>query len=192
MKVKILKKQRLLSGFFDVDVATVQFEKFEGGFSAPVKRYNLLRGEAVAALIYLQDVKRLVLIRQFRYADYVHRGQGWIEEIVAGVIDEGESPIECVKRETIEETGYEIEDFRHIASVYSTPGITTERIHIYLGLANSSDLKHSGGGLDVEHEDIQILEWAVDEARQKLMRGELEDAKTILALQYFFLHGEAE
>ena len=189
MQVKILEKQRLLSGFFDVDVAMVQFEKFDGGFSAPVKRYNLLRGEAVAALIYLQDVKRLVLIRQFRYADYAHRCQGWIEEIVAGVIDEGESPLECIRRETIEETGYEVNEFQHIASVYSTPGITTERVHIYLGIANSSDLKHSGGGLDVEHEDIQLLEWTTEEAKDKLMQGKLEDAKTILAMQYFFLQG---
>lgn len=187
MEVKILQQERLLSGFFNVDVATVRYEKFSGGMSAPVKRYNLNRGEAVAALIYLQDVQRLVLIRQFRYADFVHGGSGWIDEIAAGVVDEGESPLECVKRETIEETGYEVNDFRLISSVYSTPGITSERIHIYLGVANSNDLKHKGGGLDTEHEDIKLLEWSPEEARHRLIQGQLVDAKTILALQYFFL-----
>lgn len=187
MQVKIIDKKRLLSGFFDVDVATIRFEKFAGGLSAPVKRYNLKRSEAVAALIYVQDIQRLLLIRQFRYADYVHRGKGWITEIVAGVIDPGETPLECVRRETLEEIGYEVNAFQPIASVYSTPGITTERIHIFLGLANSNDRKNDGGGLNVEHEDIQLIEWTIEEAREHLLTGTLEDAKTILALQYFFL-----
>lgn len=191
MDVKIHKNERVLSGFFDVDVATLQYEKFDGTFSQSVIRYNLERPEAVAVLIYLQDKDKLLLIRQFRYADYARRTRGWIDEIVAGVIDKGETPLACARRETIEETGYEIHNYEHIASVYSTPGITTELVHIYLGLANSTDLKHTGGGLDEEHEDIKLIELTRQEAWDRLKNKTFIDAKTILSLQYFFLNNMA-
>ena len=185
MNVKIQEREVILDDYFNVDVATLQYEKFDGKFSEPVRRYNLNRPEAVAILVYLTDVKRLVLIKQFRYADFARRNQGWLVEIVAGIMDEEESALECARRETIEETGYEIQNFEHIASVYSTPGITTEFVHIYLGIGTSADLKHEGGGLDEEHEDIQLIELTPEEAKQMLLEKQIMDAKTILALQYF-------
>ena len=187
MEVKILNIERILDDFFQVDSARLQFEKFSGGWSAPVRRLNLERGEAVAVLIYLKDVDKFVLIRQFRYAAHVACADGWIDEIVAGVLDD-EDPLACAKRECIEESGYEIDDFRLIASVFSTPGITTERVHIFLGLCESTDKKYSGGGLDEEHEDIQLVELSREDARKRLDNGGFNDGKTILALQYFFLN----
>lgn len=187
MDVKILSKERILDDFFQVDSARLQFEKFSGGWSTPVRRLNLERGEAVAVLIYLEDVDKIVLIRQFRYAAFLAGSDGWIDEIVAGVQDE-QDPLACAKRECIEESGYEISRFRLIASVFSTPGITTERIHIYLGICQSADKKYPGGGLDEEHEDIQIMELATEEVRKRLENGAFNDCKTILALQYFFLN----
>ena len=98
MKVKILEKQRLLDDFFQVDAARLQFEKFDGTWSEPVRRLNLDRGEAVAVLVYLRDRDCFVLVRQFRYALF-HKGEeAWLEEIVAGVLDD-ESPQECARRE---------------------------------------------------------------------------------------------
>lgn len=187
MKVKILERKRLLDNFFQIDVATLQYEKFSGGWSQAVKRFNVERGEAVAALIYLTDVQRLILIRQFRFAVYERTGDGWIDEIVAGVIDAGESPLECIRRECIEEAGYEINDFKKIAQFYSTPGITTEKIHLFIGYGTSADKKHSGGGLEEEHEDIQLIELTPQQAYEKILNGKFEDGKTILALEHFFL-----
>ncbi len=189
MDVKILKEERILDDFFQVDSVQLQFEKFSGGLSAPVRRLNLERGEAVAVLIYLRDTDKFILIRQFRYAAYAADGDGWIDEIVAGVLDE-EDPLSCARRECIEESGYEIDDFRLIASVFSTPGITTERVHIYLGLCRSTDKKYPGGGLDEEHEDIRIVELGRREAKRRLQEKGFKDGKTILALQYFFLNFE--
>lgn len=188
MNVKIIKTERKLNDFFVVDKAYLQYEKFNGQFSETVFRFNLNRNEAAAVLIYLEDKDRLLLIRQFRYADYAKGAGGWIEEIVAGVMEENETPLQCARRETIEETGYEINRFEHIASAYSTPGITTEFMHLYLGIGQSSDLKHRGGGLDEEHEDIQLFEISREEARERLKNKKIRDAKTILALQYFLLN----
>ncbi len=188
MNVKMIKVERKLDDFFRVDKAYLQYEKFNGDFSETVFRFNLDRNEAAAVLIYLEDKDRLLLIKQFRYADYVKGRGGWIEEIVAGVMEENETPLQCARRETIEETGYEIDRFEHIASAYSTPGITTELMHLFLGIARSDDLKHQGGGLDEEHEDIQILEISREEALERLRSKRIRDAKTILALQYFLLN----
>ena len=188
MRVKLLKKERLLNDFFKVDAAELQFEKFDGSWSVPVRRLNLERGEAVAVLIYLKDKDSFVLIRQFRFAVYEAGRDGWIEEIVAGVLDkEGESPVECARRECIEEAGYAIEHFEPIGTIFVSPGITTERIHLFIGYCNSDDRKFAGGGLAAEHEDIQLVEWSRREALQKLLNNKIEDGKTVLALQHFFL-----
>jgi len=187
MQVKIEETKRLLAGFFDVDVATLQYEKFAGGFSESVKRYNLKRGQAVAVLLYLEDSQQLLLIRQFRYAVYATGDGGWIDEIVAGVIDPGENAETCARREALEETGFQVNKLEKIATVYSTPGITTEQIHVFMGYTNSQDQLHAGGGLEEEHEDIQLLLLNRQEAWQALQEKRFKDAKTILALQYFFL-----
>lgn len=188
MKVQVIKKERPLDSFFKVDVATLKHEKFDGSWSEEIIRYNLTRPEAVAVLIYLEDKDKLLLIRQFRYADFQRKESGWIDEIVAGVMEENEDPLECARRETIEETGYEINNFEPIASVYSSPGITTEFVHIYFAKATSKDLKHAGGGLDTEHEDIKVVELSREEAAEYIKNGKIQDAKTIVAIQYFLLH----
>lgn len=187
MKVKILDKKRLLDDFFIVDDIRLQHETFDGGWTPTVRRLNLKRGEAVAVLIYLKDKDAFVIIRQFRYAVCESGGDGWIEEIVAGVVD-SEEPLDCARRECIEEAGYEIDEFDFMGTVYSSPGITTERVHMYLGLTRSPQKKHPGGGLDEEHEDIQIVELSREEAWQRLKNRSFKDGKTILALQYFFMN----
>lgn len=186
MEVKILEKKRVLDCFFQVDEVIVQHEKFSGSLSKPVRRLNLERGEAVAILIYLQDRDSFSLVRQFRYAAYVSSNTGWIDEIVAGILED-DNPLECAKRECIEETGYEINKFDKIGFLYSTPGITSERIHLFIGYCNSHDKKHKGGGLDTEHEDIKVIEIPKDEAYKKVAKGEFKDGKTILAIQHFQL-----
>ncbi|MEJ2544537.1 MAG: NUDIX domain-containing protein [Calditrichaceae bacterium] len=186
MKVKILKSKRVLDDFFQVDDVILQHEKFSGSLSEPMRRLNLERGEAVAVLIYLQDRESFILVRQFRFAVHVSSDSGWIDEIVAGVLED-DNPLECAKRECIEETGYEINKFDKIGYIYATPGITSERIHLYIGYCNSWDKKYEGGGLDTEHEDIKIIELPKAQAYTKAAQGEFKDGKTILTIQHFQL-----
>jgi ADP-ribose pyrophosphatase len=187
MEAKIIKRKCLLDDFFKVDELIVQHQKFSGGWSKEVRRLNLERGESVAVLIYLEDKDHFVLVRQFRIAVYETGGSGWIEEIVAGVLDE-DNPLECAKRECIEEAGYEIEKFEYVGHIYSSPGITTESVHLYIGYCKSVDQKHPGGGLVHEHEDIEIVEISTEKALENLNNGYYHDGKTILALSYFFLN----
>jgi nudix-type nucleoside diphosphatase (YffH/AdpP family) len=187
MQVKIIENKRLLDDFFQVDAVTLKHERFDGCMSVPVRRLNLERGQAVAVLIYIRDRDSFIFVRQFRYAVYAAGESGWLDEIVAGVM-EGDDPLDCAKRECIEETGYVIDEFVKIGFIYPTPGITTERIHLYIGYCNSDSRQYSGGGLDAENEDILVLEIPRTKAIQKLKNGEFTDGKTITALQHFLLN----
>ncbi|MBD3223701.1 MAG: NUDIX domain-containing protein [Caldithrix sp.] len=186
VRVKIFREDRLLDDFFQVDVAELKHETFDGQWSPLVRRFNLNRGEAVAILIYVQDSDRLIMVRQFRYAVHVTEQNGWIDEIVAGVV-EGDNAVSCAYRECIEEAGYEIKDLQEIATIYSSPGITTERIHVFIGYCDQKDKKHAGGGVESENEDIKLVELSREEAYNRLINRRIKDGKTLLALQHFFL-----
>lgn len=186
MQVKIIESKRILDDYFQVDAVTLQHEKFSGTYTGPVRRLNLERGQAVAVLIYLRDKKSFILVRQFRYAAYISSDSGWLDEVAAGVLED-DDPIACAKRECVEETGYVIDEFDKIGYVYSTPGITTERIHLFIGYCNSADKKFEGGGLDAEHEDIKIIEIPKNQAYKKAAQGKFKDSKTVLAIQHFQL-----
>lgn len=187
MKTKIQKKETLFDDFFKVDVAELQHEKFDGSWSQTVRRLNLERGEAVAVLIYLEDKDSFVLVRQFRYAVYETGDDGWINEIVAGVLDD-DSPIECAKRECLEETGYAIQKFKYLGCVFSTPGITSERVHLYIGFCQSTDRINEGGGVDHEHEDIKVIEIPRKETEKMLNDHVFTDMKTVSVLEHFLAH----
>ncbi len=186
MKVEILERNRLLDDFFKIDVVKLKFKKFSGKWSNTVRRLNFERGESVGVLIYVRDKDVFVLVRQFRFSVYEAGEEGWLDEIAAGILDDP-SPLTCAKRECIEETGYEISDFDEVGSIFVTPGASTERIHLFIGYCNSEDKKYIGGGLEEENEDLLIIELPRREAYQKLLNGEFNDGKTIIALQQFFL-----
>lgn len=188
MKVKIHAKKRILDNFFRIDEVNLQFERFDGAWSKPVRRYNVDRGEAAGALIYLTDRRSFVFVRQFRYAVYSKGEEGWIDEIAAGVMEKEDTPLSCIRRECIEESGYEIDSFHSLGWFYVSPGITNERIHLFIGMCTSDCKKHKGGGLDEENEDVYLVEMSREEVKRKLWDGYFKDGKTIIALQYFFLN----
>lgn len=186
MEVKILQRKRLLDDIFKVDDIRLQHKKFSGDWSGTIRRLNFERGNSVGVLIYVKDEDVFILVRQFRFAVYETGSSGWLDEIVAGILD-NESPLDCAYRECIEEAGYEIDDFEYICTVFVSPGASTERMHLYMGYCNSEDKKFEGGGLSEEQEDIEVIKIKRGELYQKMMGGELVDGKTMLTLQHFFL-----
>ena len=107
-KVIVRKERRLLDAFFKVDEAVLRHERRDGSLSPELSRLHLERGDGVAALLYRTDEDRVVLMRQFRYPAWLREGPGWILEIVAGMLKEGEDPQEAIRRESHEETGYRV------------------------------------------------------------------------------------
>jgi ADP-ribose pyrophosphatase len=117
---------------------------------------------------------QLLLLRQYRYA-----AGGTIWEIPAGVLRSGEAPEECARRELREETGATAGDIRFLTSVYTTPGFTDERIHLF----TASDLSVAEQDLE-QDELIEVVTRPLSAALAMIEAGEIVDAKTIVALLY--------
>ena len=100
MKAVVEKCRVLLDGFFHVEEAKVSFELQSGAMSPPVKRLNLRRDLAAAVLLDNKARGTVILVRQFRYSAFEH-GQGWLVEVVAGLIDDGETAEQAIRREAV-------------------------------------------------------------------------------------------
>ena len=183
---------------FKVIRARLQYRRFDGRMSNPITRINFERGDSVGVLLHDPQSDAVVLIRQFRYPVYASLArderadsgakQAWILEIVAGVQDEGQTIKEVAHKELLEEAGYAVQgELEPIAIMYPSPGGTSERIHLFLGEVDRHRRTGTGGGVAAEGEDIQIVVLPFEEAMDMVARGEIRDAKTIIALQHLAL-----
>jgi nudix-type nucleoside diphosphatase (YffH/AdpP family) len=108
-------------------------------------------------------------------------------ETCAGLLDKDNAE-DCIKKETEEETGYRLENVRKIFEAYMSPGSVTEILYFFVGEYDHSMKISSGGGLDEEQENIEVLELKFSDALQMIESGEIRDGKTIMLLQYAQLH----
>jgi nudix-type nucleoside diphosphatase (YffH/AdpP family) len=184
----IFDRKRLLDAFFKVDEVTVSHGQFNGEMSAPRPYLVFERGDAAAALLYDPERRKVITVNQFRIPTLEKgRGGGWLVEAVAGMIDGsvdnhlGETPLECLRREVKEETGYLITEAELIFTFFSSPGGSTERIFLFFAEVKRTDKVATGGGLAADGEDIEIVEFDTAEFFAKLMAGEFEDPKLIIA-----------
>jgi ADP-ribose pyrophosphatase len=182
-KVDVRSRRRLLDDFFKVDEAEVSWQRFDGTMTPPVRRLVFERGDSVAAVVFDRDTQRLLFTEQFRFPTH-EKGPGWIVEVMAGMIDPGESPDAALRREIAEELGYRADRIDHIATFYVSPGGSSERILLYYAEVGGDERVSEGGGVPGEYEDIRIVRLSLDEARAALSDGRLTDAKTIIGLQW--------
>lgn len=124
------------------------------------------------AVVPLLDDGRVVMLRQYRYA--VHRT---LWEVPAGKIDPGEPLEQCAHRELEEETGYQAAQLISLGSIVMTPGFCDERIHLYL----ARGLRPGKQALEI-NETLQCLPMPFEEALALAENGEIDDAKTAVAL----------
>ena len=125
--------------FFRIEEARLRYERFDGRMSREISRLNFERRDSAAALVHDAEENRVILIEQFRFSTY-DKGPGWILELPAGVVEEGENPERTMLRELAEEIGYEAETVQHITTVYVSPG-GTSRAHsrlLYCGFLEAS------------------------------------------------------
>jgi ADP-ribose pyrophosphatase len=179
-RVEVISRRRLLDDFFKVDEAQLRFERHDGTMSGVVRRLNFERGDSAAALIVNPRKRTVYLVEQFMYPTLEKAG-GWITTVVAGMIDAGETPEQTIRREILEEAGFEAELIEPIAKFFVSPGGSSERIVLFCALVSDAARKSAGGGVASENEDIKVIETPLDAFLARLSSGELQDAKTIIA-----------
>ena len=186
-QVSILQKQTAFQGYFRINRYFLRHTLHEGGWSEEIKREVFERGHAAGVLGYDPDRDEVLLIEQFRIGALVANRPAWVTEIVAGIIEEGESPEAVVRREAVEEAGLEVGELIPIADYLVSPGGTSETMALFCG---HMDLKAAGGihGLDHEQEDIRVLPTPRKEALRLLKEGRLNNSMTIIALQWLALN----
>lgn len=156
----------------------------------PVYRTKVERPEAVAILIKNKDTNKFIFVKQFRYPifDELSNRGGEIIEIPAGKVDDGETPLQAVIRETREEVGYFINsgDVKYVLSFYPGVGYSSEKVYVYYVEVTEDERREYGGG--IEDEFLETIEMDVEEALELNKKNFFQDGKTILALNYYERH----
>lgn len=165
------------------------YQLFKDGKATEKDTEVYFRPDAVAVLLYNPEEQTLLLTRQFRLPAYLNGvDTGYMTEVCAGLVDEGEVPETTACREAEEETGLAIKRVIKIGEAYTSVGSIPEKVHLFIAPYNTDMQTGKGGGLKSEGEDIDIIKLTFDEAGRLLKNGQFNDMKTILLLQHFFLN----
>lgn len=157
----------------NLDIDTVRFPNGTTG------ELEMIRHPGASAVVpFLSDPAgddpQVMLIRQYRYA-----AERYLYEVPAGRLDANEAPDQCARRELREETGCEAERVEQLVTIYTTPGFTDERIHLFMAVG----LTHGEVAREAD-EFIEVETMLLSRALSLVEQGEIQDAKTALALLY--------
>jgi ADP-ribose pyrophosphatase len=185
--VQIIAQECAYSGYFRIDRFRIRHRLFGGGISAEIRREVFERGHAVAVILYDPALDAVVLIEQFRIGALTADFAPWVTEIVAGIIDAGEQPVEVARRETREETGCEVLDLVPVHRYLVSPGCSSETVTLFCARV---DARGAGGihGLVDEGEDIRVSVVPVAEALDELAAGRINTSLGIIGLQWLALN----
>lgn len=210
--VEIITINTKYQGFFKIEEYQLRHRLFNGGYSKTLSREIFERGDAVVLMPYDVANDAVVFVTQFRSGalkpalkptienqsvnncSTKNTQSPWLIEFVAGMFNENENPVEVAIREAKEEANLDIneKDIEPIMQYLSSPGGTTENIHLYIGYVNSIDEqgKNIAGvyGLDEEGEDILVSVVPRVEAMQLLAEGKINNAATVIGLQWLQLN----
>lgn len=186
MQIEIIKDKILSDNYFVLRNITYDLTR-KNGEVIRHKREVYDRGNGATILLYSPQKRSVVLIRQFRVASWVNgNADGRLIETCAGLLDDDEPEV-CIRKEAIEETGYEVGEVRKVFELYMSPGGVTEIVHFFIAEYSDAQRANSGGG--VEDEDIEVLEIRFAQALAMVASGEIRDGKAVILLQYLQASG---
>lgn len=138
--------------------------------------WDFIKHKGAAAVVPVTEDGKILMVRQYRNAL-----ERYTLEIPAGALDAEDEPgLTCASRELEEETGYRSEHLEWLITLRTTVAFCNERIEVYV----AKDLIPSRQHLD-EDEFIDLKAYSLDELKEKIFRGEIEDAKTVAALMAY-------
>jgi ADP-ribose pyrophosphatase len=168
MNFSIKKSEIFFTGkVFDLQVDEIKYESGNSG----IREVAVHPGGAV--VVPLNKNNKIVLVKQFRYPF-----KKYLLELPAGKLDKNEDPQLCAVRELEEETGYKAGEIKKLGQIFTTPGFCTEILHIFLA-KNLSEGDHNRE--EGEH-DMEVFEFSLHEIEEKILNGEICDAKTICGI----------
>ncbi len=184
---QISPAQPCYQGFFAINRYTVRHRLFGGGWSAPMQRELFERGNAAGVLLYDPQLDQVGVVEQFRIGAHRQSGSPWQFEVVAGVVERGESAEQVARRETLEEAGLALAALHPIANYLVSAGGSDEQMALYCGVC---DLSGGGGlfGLAGEHEDIKLHCLSYQAAIEALNAGQFNNAALTMALFWLQLN----
>ncbi len=188
--VQILAKTTEYQGYFRIDAYQLRHRLHRGGLTGDIRREVFERGRAAAVLLYDPGLDSVVLVEQFRIGALSAGENPWVVEIVAGIIEEGETAPEVARREALEEAGCTVTDLLPIHDYLVSPGCSSETVSMFCGRVDASG---AGGvhGLAEENEDIRALVMPADRAIADLRNRRFNNALPIIALQWLALERDA-
>ncbi|MDX3912957.1 MAG: GDP-mannose pyrophosphatase NudK [Pseudosphingobacterium sp.] len=184
--VKILKTEILSDNWYILKKITYEYLKGDGKKQVQTREaYD--RGNGATILLYNKEQKTIILTRQFRLPTFINGNEtGMLIEACAGLLDK-DNAIDCIRRETEEETGYKVTNITKVFEAYMSPGSVTEMLSFFIAEYTNEMKITAGGGLEHEGENIEVLELFFDDALHMMETGDIKDGKTIILLQYLRL-----
>ena len=187
-EVDILSREYLFRGFIQVEKVSLRHRLFQQSqYTSVIHRELIQRPEAAGVLIYNDQQQKFALIEQFRIGAMDDQDSPWQLEVIAGVLDGDESPESCIRRESLEESGCELQQLQHLFSFYPSAGACAELFHLY---SAEAELPEHGGvfGVADEGENIQLHILHYSDIDRLLSNGRLRNAPVIMALQWLAQH----
>jgi nudix-type nucleoside diphosphatase (YffH/AdpP family) len=184
-RVSNLELEVLSDHWYVLRKATFDFRHRDGRVTREVREaYD--RGNGVTILLHDPDARTVLLTRQFRLPIFLNgHPDGMLLETAAGLLDErSEDPEDAIRREAEEESGVRVTEVRRLFELFMSPGSVTERVTFFAAAYQHAQRVSSGGGNADEGEDIEVVELTLDDALAMVERGEIDDGKAVILLQW--------
>lgn len=183
---RIDKQESLYDGFFKMLKLHLTHKTFAGD-SISIQRELFYRDDAVCVLLYDANEQVVVLVEQFRVGVFDNPEGPWLLELVAGIVEQGESAEDVARRESEEEAGAQLGEVVSISRFVPSSGGTREYIDL---LCASVDSRNVEGihGLPHEGEDIKVHKIPVGKAFELVKSGKINNAPAMIALQWLQLN----
>ncbi|MCR4457323.1 NUDIX domain-containing protein [Pseudescherichia sp. L3] len=186
-EVRIINTQTLSDDWYTLKKYTFALQRQNGEWQQQ-NREVYDRGNGATILLYNRQQRTVILTRQFRFPVYVNGHDGMLIEAAAGLLDNMD-PENRIKAEAEEETGFRISHVEKVFEAYMSPGSVTEKLYFYIAEYQAEDRTGTGGGIEAEGEDIEVLEMTLEDALAAIESGLIVDGKTIMLLYHVALKG---
>jgi ADP-ribose pyrophosphatase len=188
-ELEVIARERCFNGFLRLVRYRLRHSLFVGGWGPVIERERIEYLRSAAAILYDALRDQIVMVEQFRIGALEYGDGAWTLEPVGGILHEGESAVQVVRREAMEEAGCEILALEPIGAYHVSPGTSADRVCLFCGRVDAS--KAAGiHGLTEEGEDTRVAVIDAEQAIRDLFTGRINNSAAIIGTQWLALNRE--